>query len=122
MQPGTTPIVRAEVTSATTSTNDLCHAVLLQIQERLGAKRFAVWCDGKIRLAISDDRLTIAVGSPFLLNWMQKQFHSEMTAAAQTVLGPSAEKRIRRRFGAGRRAVDRHWVRNSRPLGERSFR
>ena len=92
MQPGMTPTVCAEMTSATpdTASFELVQAVLLQIQERLGPKRFELWCDGKIRLTIVDDRLTVSVGSPFLLNWMQKQFRSEMTAAAQTVLGPSA--------------------------------
>ena len=105
MQPGTTPTVRAEMTSATTDSTvthdfnvtpdsasaDLIQTVLAEMQERLGSKRFALWCEGKIRLSIADDRLTVAVGSPFLLNWMQKQFRDEMTRAAQTVLGPSAQ-------------------------------
>ncbi len=93
MQPGMTPTVRAEMTFATTDSlaEDLTQAVLVEIQERLGAKRYGLWCDGKIRLSISDDRLTISVGSPFLLNWMQKQFREEMKAAAQAVLGHSAQ-------------------------------
>lgn len=93
MLPGMTPTVRAEVTSAISdsSSADLVQSILVQIQERIGAKRYAVWCEGKIRLSIADDRLTVAVGSPFLLNWMQKQFRIEMTAAAQAVLGPSAQ-------------------------------
>jgi chromosomal replication initiator protein len=93
MQPGMTPTVRAEMTSVTSefSTTDLAQAILVEIQDRLGAKRFAVWCEGKIRLSVADDRLTVAVGSPFLLNWMQKQFRNEMTAAAQSILGPSAQ-------------------------------
>lgn len=93
MQPGMTPTVRAEMTSATSdpTSDHLIQAALVEIQERLGAKRFGLWCDGKIRLSISDDRLTVWVGSPFLLNWMQKQFRDEMKSAAQAVLGPSAE-------------------------------
>ena len=92
MQPGMTPSVRAEMTSANVelTSPDLTQAVLQQIQERLGAKRYGLWIEGKIKLAIADDRLTVAVGSPFLLNWMQKQFRTELTAAAQAVLGPSA--------------------------------
>ena len=65
--------------------------MLVEFQERLGAKRFGLWCDGKIRLSIADDRLTVVVGSPFLLNWMQKQFRGEMTSAARAVLGHSAQ-------------------------------
>jgi chromosomal replication initiator protein len=93
MQPGMTPTVRAEMTSAEHETDDavFIEAVLVELQQRLGAKRFGLWCDGKIRLSIADDRLTVAVGSPFLLNWMQKQFRHEMTGAAQAVLGPSAQ-------------------------------
>lgn len=92
MQPGMTPTVRAEMTAIPDSTSvNLNAALLAEFQERLGAKRFALWCDGKIRLSITDDRLTVAVGSPFLLNWMQKQFREEMTRSAQAVLGPSAQ-------------------------------
>ncbi|WP_397568853.1 chromosomal replication initiator protein DnaA [Schlesneria sp. T3-172] len=96
MQPGMTPTVRAEVSSAINDDIDttLTQAVLHEIQERLGAKRFALWFDGKVRLSISDDCLTVAVGSPFLLNWMQRQFQSELTGAAQSVLGHSAQSRF----------------------------
>ena len=96
MQPGMTPTVRAEVTSAIHDSTDsaLIQAVLNELQERLGAKRFALWFDGKIRLSIADDCLTVAVGSPFLLNWMQRQFQVELTGAAQSILGPSAQSRF----------------------------
>ena len=93
MQPGMTPTVRAEVTSATHDPAEaaLIDAVFVELQQRIGEKRFGVWFDGKVRLSITDDRLTVAVGSPFLLNWMQKQFHDELTGAAQALLGPSAQ-------------------------------
>lgn len=91
MQPGMTPTVRAEKTSANCDTTELNQAVLVELQQQLGAKRFGLWFDGKTRISIADDRLTIAVGSPFLLNWMQKQFRNDLARAAQIVLGPSAE-------------------------------
>lgn len=65
-------------------------AVLAELKTRLGAKPFALWCEDKITIDIRDDVLTIAVGSPFLLNCMQKQFGPMLSAAAQAVLGPSA--------------------------------
>lgn len=86
MQPGMKPPARGRANSDQPPT-DLVHA---ELQSRLGAKRYAMWCDGKIRLRIDEDQLTVAVGSPFLLNWMQKQFRVVMVEAAQTVLGPSA--------------------------------
>lgn len=93
MQPGMTPTVRAESTCVKFDADStaLIPAVIAAIQERLGAKRFGLWCEGKIGLAIADDRLTVSVGSPFLMEWMQKQFRQEMAAAAQAVLGPSAQ-------------------------------
>ena len=93
MQPGMTPTVRAEVTSATYDTTEatLIDALFVELEQRIGTKRFGVWFDGKVRLSITDDRLTVAVGSPFLLNWMQKQFKDELSGAAQAVLGPSAQ-------------------------------
>lgn len=92
MQPGMTPTVRAEMTSAKQqpANADLDKAILTEIQQQLGDQRFGLWCDGKIGLAIADDQLTVSVSSPFLLNWMQKQFRKEMTTAAQHVLGHSA--------------------------------
>ena len=93
MQPGMTPTVRAEVTSATEQSADiaLMEAVLIELKQRLGDKRFGLWFDGKVRLKITDDRLTVGVGSPFLLTWMQRQFREELNGAAQVVLGPSAQ-------------------------------
>ena len=96
MQPGMTPTVRAEVTSAITTSNTsadiaLMEAVLVELQQRLGAKRFGLWFDGKIRLSVVNEHLTVAVGSPFLLNWMQRQFRPDLTGAAQAVLGPAAQ-------------------------------
>lgn len=93
MQPGMTPTVRAETTALIhgSDSTQTANSVLVELKERLGEKRFAMWCDGKIRLAIAGDCMSVAVGSPFLLNWMQRQLRTEITAAAQSVLGPSAQ-------------------------------
>lgn len=106
MQPGMTPSVCVETIStsdATTvvqapplgpmeSTSEpmLVAAILHELHELLGEKRYTVWIDRKITLTICDDTLTIGVGSPFLLSWMQKQFKETMTEAARNVLGHSA--------------------------------
>ena len=109
MQPGMTPTLCAEMptilvadssqaaaceepTSLGTLTCDgaLVEAAFAELRSVLGPKRYALWFEGKIGLAIRDDQLTVAVGSPFLLNWMQKQFKEITTEAARAVLGPSA--------------------------------
>ncbi|MBS0202871.1 MAG: chromosomal replication initiator protein DnaA [Planctomycetes bacterium] len=68
----------------------LINAILAELQALLGDKRYTLWIEGKIGLSICDDSLTIAVGSPFLLSWMQRQFKESMTEAARAVLGHSA--------------------------------
>ena len=68
----------------------LVTAILHELLELLGEKRYTLWIDGKIALAICDDTLTIGVGSPFLLSWMQRQFKETMMEAARNVLGHSA--------------------------------
>ena len=115
MQPGMTPTqcaempMRAEMTATLvanpshaaacdepislgtlTCEGALVEAAYAELRALLGAKRYALWFEGKIGLAIRDDLLTVAVGSPFLLNWMQKQFKEITTQAARAVLGPSA--------------------------------
>ena len=105
MQPGMTPTLDVDTTSTTQPTSVavaplvahgesadpiLINAILAELQTLLGDKRYTLWIEGKIGLAICDDTLTIAVGSPFLLSWMQRQFKDAMTEAARNVLGHSA--------------------------------
>ena len=105
MQPGMTPTLYVDSTSASQVTSVavasletpgdssepiLIAAILGELQALLGDKRYTLWIEGKIGLTICDDALTIAVGSPFLLSWMQKQFKEAMTEAARHVLGHSA--------------------------------
>mgnify|MGYP002630958488 CR=1 FL=1 len=101
MQPGMTPTLSSEIDSACKSRRDtgenatrsdltLVDAAVSELRLRLGTKRYALWFDGKIGLAIHDDLLTVSVGSPFLLNWMQKQFKEVTLEAARSVLGHSA--------------------------------
>ena len=68
----------------------LVEAAFAELRLLLGSKRYSLWFEGKIGLNVRDDLLTVAVGSPFLLNWMQKQFKEITTQAARAVLGPSA--------------------------------
>ncbi len=105
MQPGMTPTLYVDTISTSPVTSVavpssaalgestdrvLVGAVLGELQALLGEKRYTLWIEGKIGLSICDDTLTIAVGSPFLLSWMQKQFKEAMTEAARNVLGHSA--------------------------------
>lgn len=102
MQPGMTPTLYVDMTSTSESTSvppvapgelsnpELVTAIFAELKALLGEKRYTLWIEGKIGLSVCDDTLTISVGSPFLLSWMQKQFKESMTQAARSVLGHSA--------------------------------
>lgn len=85
MQPGMKP---TEMVRAAGGHEDLrCETVLSEMKTRLGARPFALWFENKVRLEIHGEQLVIAVGSPFLLNCIQRQFRRDLTAVAQAVLG-----------------------------------
>lgn len=85
MQPGMKP---TEMVRAARGHEDLrCDTVLSEMKTRLGARPFALWFENKVRLEIHGEQLVIAVGSPFLLNCIQRQFRRDLTAVAQAVLG-----------------------------------
>lgn len=103
MQPGMTPTLCVDtistsfanpkavnVTTQASCDSALVAQVLQELRSLLGDKRYSLWIDGKVELSICDDTLTIAVGSPFLLTWMQKQFKETMAEASRHVLGASA--------------------------------
>lgn len=85
MQPGMTPAERGLPSPA-----DPVARIQTELVSRLGAERYQLWCEGKITLTVAGERLTVGVGSPFLLNWMQRQFRDVMSDAAQAVLGPAS--------------------------------
>ncbi len=68
--------------------------LLDELRQQVGQRNFDHWFHQKATLTVNSDELTIGVGSPFLLNWMQKQFRKSATLAAQTVLGISARVRF----------------------------
>lgn len=86
MQPGMMP---AETVCAAGQDDPLVRAVLTELKSRVGVRPFALWFEGKVRLQIAGELLTIAVGSPFLLNCVNKQFRKELADVAREVLGPA---------------------------------
>lgn len=74
--------------------SDPVREVLDRLRVGLESKAYDHWIDGKVVLTIESDELTIGVGSPFLLAWMQRQFGVAIRAAAHDVLGPSARVRF----------------------------
>ncbi len=88
MQPGMTPVEM--VRAASGHEDPRCQTVLTELKTRLGARPYALWFENRVRLALNGEQLQIAVGSPFLLNCIQKQFRRELAEAARLSLGPAA--------------------------------
>lgn len=74
--------------------SDPVRQVFDRLRAGLDGRTYDNWIDGKITLAVVDDELTVGVGSPFLLAWMQRQFSAPLRTAARAVLGPSARLRF----------------------------
>ncbi|MFN5623577.1 MAG: chromosomal replication initiator protein DnaA [Planctomyces sp.] len=59
------------------------------VRAAVGEQNYQHWFGRSCRLQVSGDRLLIRVPNPFILNWMLKRFRTELSVAAQRLLGPS---------------------------------
>jgi len=85
MQPGKTPLSRG------VAEGQHHHAqIVSEIRQRLGQRRYELWCEGKTEFRLNEHHLIVAVGSPFLQTWLSRQFRGEMLTAVQSVLGTAA--------------------------------
>ena len=73
---------------------DEAGAIGHRLRETLGEKSYRHCFEGKTRLSVEGDEITVGVGSPFLLSWMQKQFRRTVAEAARDVLGPAVRVRF----------------------------
>lgn len=87
MQPGMTPAERGLPSPPI----DAVSGIQAELVAQLGRQRYQLWCEGKLMLTIAGQKLVVGVGSPFHLNWMQRQFGDILSTAAQSVLGPAAQ-------------------------------
>jgi chromosomal replication initiator protein len=86
------------ISLATRSANAVAE-ILDALETRIGQRNFDLWFSEKAQLSIAADHLLVDVQSPFELTWLQRQFGTELSQAAQVALGPSAqiEYRVRPR-------------------------
>lgn len=69
---------------------DAAREIEQDVKAEVGDKRFSHWFKGQTRWTTRGDELMLEVGSPYLVNWFQRQFRAIIMEAAQTHLGPSA--------------------------------
>ncbi len=62
--------------------------ILKHLEQTLGERRFRHWFQGKTRLRIEGDLLRVDAASPYLLNWIQRQFGDALAAAAHAAVHP----------------------------------
>lgn len=60
------------------------------VRSAVGEQNYQHWFSRSCRLQCRQDRLIVSVPNPFILNWMLKRFRTELTLAAQRLLGPAA--------------------------------
>ena len=56
----------------------------------VGDQNYSHWFQRRTRMRSAGDRLQVHVPNPFILNWLLKRFRTQLTKAAQVLLGPSA--------------------------------
>ena len=59
------------------------------VRSRVGDRMFQHWFEGRTTFSIENDCLRVAVASPFLATWMQKQLRVPLQEASTELLGPS---------------------------------
>ena len=68
--------------------------LLDHVKRGIGDRSFEHWFHNRTTLRIDGSELLVGVGSPFLLNWMQKQFRTSLTSVASELLGPAGNVRF----------------------------
>lgn len=60
------------------------------IRAAVGDQQYLHWFEDRSRFETQSDCLQIFVANPFICNWLQKRFRTNLNRAAVTLLGPSA--------------------------------
>ena len=64
------------------------------LQRLIGPTRYNKWFAGRTQFQFQGDVLTVGLDSPFMLNWMTREFRAPAVQAAQELLGLSAQVRF----------------------------
>lgn len=90
--------VRAAGSHEVTANMEREHEVITQISQQLishiGERRHANWFQNKTRMEVLGDELIVFTGSPYLQNWLQRQFADALRKVACNILGPGVRVRF----------------------------
>jgi chromosomal replication initiator protein len=64
------------------------------LEARIGKRQFEHWFLARTLVVFDDDTLVVQAPSPFLTQWLQKQFRSPLATVAHELIGPAARLRF----------------------------
>lgn len=65
-------------------------ALTQAVRDCMGEQNYRHWFQDRSRLEVTGDQLVVHVANPFICSWVMKRFRQQLTAAAVSILGPSA--------------------------------
>ncbi|HTV47155.1 MAG TPA: chromosomal replication initiator protein DnaA [Phycisphaerae bacterium] len=68
-----------------------CAQIHGQLQQRIGAARYAQWFDGKTRWSIEQNALKIQTAGAFTAGWIRTRFFEDLRRASELVVGPEVQ-------------------------------
>ncbi len=68
--------------------------ILERLSERIGAKNYELWFLDSCTVSVDGAEVRFGVGSPFVVNFIQRRFREALQGSATDVLGPSAVMRL----------------------------
>ncbi|MDP7274080.1 MAG: hypothetical protein QF363_01280, partial [Planctomycetaceae bacterium] len=92
MQPESSTTKRHDETAVAESA--IVGQILGRLTELIGKKNFDNWFLGRCTVDVDGGDVRFGVGSPFVVNWMQRKFRKALQESASSVLGPSARVRL----------------------------
>lgn len=79
------------------------HALRKALEQRIGARRYKQWFGTAARFAIEGDALLVEVGSPYLLNWIERHYSGLLKELCVEQFGPAL--RLTCRVGTAQQLV-----------------
>ncbi|MCA9080176.1 MAG: AAA family ATPase [Planctomycetaceae bacterium] len=64
------------------------HALQQALQDKIGTRRYRQWFGGNARFAIERDTLLVQVASPYLLNWIERNYRTTLKDLCTVHFGP----------------------------------
>lgn len=75
------------LTDSVRAEHDRMRQVFATLQERIGPQKFNAWFKHGTSVQLEDDRIKVTVPNPFVANWLEQHYQTDLVEAAATHLG-----------------------------------